>query len=188
MANRLPAFIDGARLVIHIDEKPFAFCEALSFSDNMASQLTMAIGSYSPHTNEPLVYSAQASLRVLRYTKAALGGTKNSATIPAMQKKIDAISKSNGMTGDRASDGNSMMMLNSFSPIKMLLESTFDIKVYTRTGQGALSDGPTYIMRDCLITDLSIRFAVGSLVSEDVSILCRMIEDNDERITKSSKS
>lgn len=188
MANRLPAFIDGARLVIYIDDKPFAFCEALSFSDNMASQLTMAIGSYSPHTNEPLVYSAQASLRILRYTKAALGGAKSGKTIPAMKSNVKAISSSNGMTGDRASDGNSMMMLNSFSPVKMLLESTFDIKVYTRTGEGTISDAPTYLMKDCLITDLSIRFAVGSLVSEDVSILCRMIEDTDERITKSSKS
>lgn len=193
MANRLPAFLDGAKLVIYVDDKQFAFCEALSFSDNMASQLTMAIGSYSPHTNEPLVYSAQASLRILRYTKAALGASN---AISPMKGKVDAISKTNGMTGDRASDGNSMMMLNSFSPVKMLLESTFDIKVYTRTGEGKTPVAgekeppvaPTYLMRDCLITDLSIRFAVGSLVSEDVSILCRIIEDNDERITKSSKS
>jgi len=161
VANRLPAFIDGARLVIHIDDKPFAFCEALSFSDNMASQLTMAIGSYSPHTNEPLIYSAQASLRILRYTKAALGEKNN---IAPMKDKVKAISQSGGLTADRASDGNSMMMLNSFSPNKMLLESTFDIKVYTRTGEGQLSEAPTYTMRDCLITDLSIRFAVGSLV------------------------
>ena len=188
MANRLPAFLDGARLVIKVDGKTFAFCEALSFSDNMASQLTMAIGSYSPHTNEPLVYSAQASMRILRYTKAALGGAKNSANIFDMKTKISAISPTTGMTGDRESDGNSMMMLNSFSPVKMLLESTFDVEVYTRTGDVKNPYYLTYLMRDCLITDLSIRFAVGSLVSEDVSILCRMIEDNDERITKSSKS
>jgi hypothetical protein len=185
MANKLPSFIDGARLVIKVDGKPFAFCEALSFSDNMASQLTMAIGSYSPHTNEPLVYSAQASLRILRYTKAALGEAKNDKTISAMRGKIDAINSTTGQTADRASDGNSMMMINSFSPVKMLLESTFDVEVYTRVGEkNALSSKPTYVMKDCLITDLSIRFAVGSLVSEDVSLLCRMIEDKDERITK----
>ena len=188
MANKLPAFLDGARLVIVIDDKPFAFCEALSFSDNMASQLTMGIGSYSPHTNEPMVYSAQASLRVLRYTTAALGLKKlerGDSNIPDMQSKIDAIKDTKGMTDDRASDGNSMMMLNSFSPVRMLLESTFDIKVYTRTGEGnSLSASPTYVMKDCLITDLSIRFNVGALVSEDVSILCRLIVDNDERITK----
>jgi hypothetical protein len=180
--NKLPAFLDGARLVIQIDDKPFAFCEALSFSDNMASQLTMGIGSYSPHTNEPMIYSAQTSLRVLRYTTAALGKKDN---ISPMQGKVNAIAGTTGMTDDRASDGNSLMMLNSFSPVKMLLESTFDIKVYTRVGEGKkLSDNPTYVMKDCLITDLSIRFNVGALVSEDVSILCRLIEDKDERITK----
>lgn len=183
MANKLPAFLDGARLVIKVDGKPFAFCEALSFSDNMSSQLTMAIGSYSPHTNEPLIYSAQASMRVLRYTKAALGDGKDN--IDKMKSKVGVISKTPGLTKDRASDGNSMMMLNSFSPIKMLLESTFDVEVFTRNGtNGELTTSPTYKMKDCLITDLSIRFNVGSLVSEDVSILCRMIEDNDERITK----
>lgn len=183
MANKLPAFLDGARLVIKVDGKPFAFCEAISFSDNMASQLTMAIGSYSPHTNEPLIYSAQASLRVLRYTKAALGSTAKN--IPNMQSKVDVVKSSTGMTKDRASDGNSMMMLNSFSPVKMLLESTFDVEVFTRVGEkNALSDKPTYVMKDCLITDLSIRFTVGALVSEDVTLLCRMIEDKDERITK----
>lgn len=182
MANKLPAFLDGARLVIKVDGKPFAFCEALSFGDNMASQLTMAIGSYSPHTNEPLIYSAQASLRVLRYTKAALGGSKD---ISPMKGKVEAVNSTAGMTADRASDGNSMMMLNSFSPVKMLLESTFDVEVFTRVGtNNALSETPTYIMRDCLITDLSIRFNVGSLVSEDVTLLCRIIEDKDERITK----
>ena len=182
MANKLPSFIDGARLVIKVDGKPFAFCEALSFSDNMASQLTMAIGSYSPHTNEPLIYSAQASMRILRYTKSALG---ESNSIPKMQGRIDAIKSTTGQTADRASDGNSMMMINSFSPVKMLLESTFDVEVYTRVGlANTLSATPTYVMKDCLITDLSIRFAVGSLVSEDVSLLCRMIEDKDERITK----
>lgn len=183
MANKLPAFLDGARLVIKVDGKPFAFCEAISFSDNMSSQLTMAIGSYSPHTNEPLIYSAQASLRILRYTKAALGESNN---IDKMKAKVKAVSQTPGLTKDRASDGNSMMMLNSFSPVKMLLESTFDVEVFTRTGTSAseLSSTPTYVMKDCLITDLSIRFNVGSLVSEDVSLLCRMIEDKDERITK----
>ena len=182
MANKLPAFLDGARLVIKVDGKPFAFCEAISFSDNMSSQLTMAIGSYSPHTNEPLIYSAQASLRVLRYTKAALGEKED---ISPMKGKVKAVSGTPGFTKDRAADGNSMMMLNSFSPIKMLLESTFDVEVFTRIGtNGELSDKATYTMRDCLITDLSIRFNVGSLVSEDVSLLCRMIEDKDERITK----
>jgi hypothetical protein len=182
MANKLPSFLDGARLVIKVDDKPFAFCEALSFSDNMSSQLTMAIGSYSPHTNEPLIYSAQASMRILRYTKAALGASKD---ISPMQGKVDAVKSTTGMTKDRASDGNSMMMLNSFSPVKMLLESTFDVEVFTRVGEkNNLSEKPTYVMKDCLITDLSIRFNVGALVSEDVSLLCRMIEDKDERITK----
>ena len=178
--NKLPAFLDGARLVIKVDGQALAFCEALSFSDNMASQMTMGISSYSPHTNEPLIYSAQASLRILRYTSAALGGTKDGKEIPNMKAKLTSISQSTG--SNRGADGNSMMFYNSFSPVKMLLESTFDIEVYTRTSETANS--LTYTMKDCLITDLSIRFNVGSLVSEDISILCRMIIDNDERITK----
>ena len=183
--NKLPAFLDGARLVIKVDGQALAFCEALSFSDNMASQMTMGIGSYSPHTNEPLIYSAQASLRILRYTSAALGGTKDGKEIPNMKAKLGSISGPTGAKSGRNADGNSMMFYNSFSPVKMLLESTFDIEVYTRvSADTTLSASPTYKMKDCLITDLSIRFNVGSLVSEDISILCRMIEDNDERITK----
>lgn len=183
--NKLPAFLDGARLVIKVDGQALAFCEALSFSDNMASQMTMAIGSYSPHTNEPLIYSAQASLRVLRYTSAALGDNpKGGKTLPAMKGKVGAIAKTTGSS--RGADGNSMAFYNTFSPVRMLLESTFDIEVYTRTGTSStnLSEKPTYTMKDCLITDLSIRFNVGALVSEDISILCRMIIDSDERITK----
>lgn len=194
MANKLPAFLDGARLLIKIDGKPFAFCEALSFSDNMASQMTMGIGSYSPHTNEPLIYSAQASLRILRYTTAAMGAasdSKNGKFTFDSSKNIGSMAKAKEGFGakDRASDGNSMMFLNSFSPVKMLLESTFDIEVLTRSNikDGSNQDNPTitYKMVDCLITDLSIRFNVGSLVSEDVSILCRYIVDKDERIVKS---
>lgn len=179
-SNKLPAFLDGARLVIKVDGQALAFCEAISFSDNMASQMTMGIGSYGPHTNEPLIYSAQASLRILRYTSAALGGNKNDKKIPDMKSNITHISQTTG--SNRGADGNSMMFYNSFSPVKMLLESTFDIEIYTRTG--GTTNNLTYTMKDCLITDLSIRFNVGSLVSEDISILCRMIEDKDERITK----
>ena len=182
-SNKLPAFLDGARLVIKVDGQALAFCEALSFSDNMASQMTMGIGSYSPHTNEPLVYSAQASLRVLRYTSAALGKNVNGKQTPDMQGKLAAVSKTPGVS--RKADGNSLAHYNSFSPIRMLLESTFDIEVYTRTdASGGVSDTPTYKMKDCLVSDLSIRFNVGSLVSEDINILCRIIEDKDERITK----
>lgn len=181
--NKLPAFLDGARLVIKVDGQALAFCEALSFSDNMASQMTMGIGSYSPHTNEPLIYSAQASLRVLRYTTAALGKTVEQKEIPNMKKELAAVSATTGST--RKADGNSLAHYNAFSPVRMLLESTFDIEVYTRTDtSGGTSKDPTYTMRDCLVSDLSIRFNVGSLVSEDISILCRIIEDNDERITK----
>jgi hypothetical protein len=191
VSNQLPAFLDGARLRIKIDGKVFAFCEALSFSDNMASQLTMGIGSYSPHTNEPLIYSAQASLRVLRYTTSSFGpdaDSENGKFVYNSAKSISSVSGAKGFQADRASDGNSMMFLNTFSPVKMLLESTFDIEVQTRANmkdnQGKANFKTTYIMKDCLITDLSIRFNVGALVSEDVSILCRYIIDQDERIVK----
>lgn len=176
MAGKIAPFMDGSQLIIKIDGRAVAFCESLSFNDNMQVQTTFGIGNYGPHTVEPLSYSASGSMRILRYTSESLkyGINPASGAIAAAQpKNIDEVK--NRTKNPRGTDGNSMFWLNSFSPLRMMLETTFDIEVYTRKADG--TKVLTYVMQDCLVQSIGIGFSPGALVSENISYTCLKITD-----------
>ena len=176
MAGKIAPFMDGSQLIIKIDGKVVAYCESLAFNDNMQVQTTFGIGSYGPHTVELLSYSASGSMRILRYSSTAFTKysdlkKKGLATVIPSAGKNDA--------NPRGADGNSMLWLNSFSPIRMLLETTFDIEVYTRTvnAQGVQSSKLAFKMEDCLVQSIGIGFNPGALVSENISYTCLKVAD-----------
>lgn len=185
MAGRLAPFLDGSQVVVKIDGVELAFCETISFNDSMQVQTTFGIGNYGPHTVEPLQYAASGNLRILRYTSQALkiGNTSGAiASGASVKKNIPAIEGKNA--NPRGADGNSMMFLNSFSPIRMLLDTTFDIEVWTRTGNGARL--LSYVLKDCLITNLGIAFSPGSLVNENIGFVCLRVDDVRAESAKTS--
>lgn len=176
MAGKIAPFMDGSQLVIKVDGRKVAFCESLSFNDNMQVQTTFGIGSYGPHTVEPLSYNASGSMRILRYSSEAFNNLGSDATLGVV-KNIPSAGKNN--VNPRGADGNSMLWLNSFSPLRMLLETTFDIEVYTRTvnAQGQESLIKSFVLEDCLVQSIGIGFNPGALVSENISFTCLRIID-----------
>lgn len=179
MAGKIAPFMDGSQLIIKVDGQIIAFCESISFNDNMQVQTTFGIGSYGPHTVEPLSYSASGSMRILRYTSEALNSpSKDKLNIPHVA------SKSKNDASKRGADGNSMLWLNSFSPIRMLLETTFDIEIWSRTGIGQNDRVKSFVLKDCLMQGINLSFAPGSLVSENISFTCLQIIDQRAQANK----
>lgn len=183
MAGKIAPFMDGSQLLIMVDGRKVAFCESISFNDNMQVQTTFGIGSYGPHTVEPLSYSASGSMRILRYTTEAIDGSGQTAdklNIPS------ASSRTANVGSGRGADGNSMLWANSFSPLRMLLETTFDIQVWSRIPQADGSEKKvlSYILNDCLVQSIGIGFSPGALVSENVSFTCLKITDQRAQTTK----
>lgn len=186
MANKLPSFLQGSVLVIKIGNRTIAYCNALSFSDQMDNTNVYGIGSFSPGAIEPLAYNAQGSISIQRYSDYALKGT---ATSPAKPKKLAAgISE----TRPTSTDGNSLADLQSFSPALLIIQSTFDIDVYTRTAASSTKQESeaglkhTFTLRDCRMTSMSMSFSPGQLIAENYSFICRLVQDMSSEATKNN--
>lgn len=171
--SQLPTFMSGANLTIVIDGIEIAYCEALNFSDNMANTMVYGIGSYGPHAIEPLQYSAQGSLRIIRYSDTVKGDFQKK------EGKPDNISEDKNKTKAKSdsSEGNSLAASSQqFSPANLLLTSTYDIYVYER-GKDDNMKTASFILKDCRTTALSCSFTPGQTVSEDYQFLCRLVQD-----------
>jgi hypothetical protein len=186
MAGQLPSFLSGSNVEIVIGGVTVAFAKNLSVSRNMSVIPVQSIGSYSTQALEPTMFSANGSLTITRYSSKVLGGgtsgfnrttNANKRTLPEQMRKAAA------QDGSGLRDGNSIIDAVSFNPRKTLISSTFDIEVYER-GVDPLTGAHTtvgqnllYTMKDCRLTNFSFSFAVGSLLEENTTFVCRTIID-----------
>jgi hypothetical protein len=175
----LPTFLNGTECLIEIGNPGVKVAEAqmISFQEQVSNALTFGMGDYGAITNEPLLYTGSGgSIRILRYSDTALQlqdkkGLNNNLLVTAVAQQGNVIHAAD-IKGSQ--DGNSLAFTTSFSPAHLLLESTFDIKIFVRTGPSTAE--PLYILHDCIMTGWSLAFAIGSQASEDYSFICRMVE------------
>jgi hypothetical protein len=181
MAGQLSSFLDGAQIALKIDGKIIAFCEAIDFSDGTNTQFTYGLGASSPLSNEPLMYTGvTCSVRILRYSNEAIKANAGSN----VNKSIANLSGN-----DKRVDGNSLMTLNALSPVKQILDTTFDIEIFPKTDvvNGVVQISPTalFAVRNCYFTNFSIAFQAGQMVSETVSFIGLELIDLRSEIKKS---
>ena len=191
MAGKLPAFLSGTDLIIDVGGVTVMECQALSFQETIQNQQSHALGDYSSISNDPvLLTGVGGTLSVLRYSSAALACANGSVfedPITNTGKKVAArvtqgVNQLSSATR-LGQDGNSLAFKTSFSPAQLLLESTFDIKVYTRSSTGASALDPKgrtllYTISDCIMTGWSMSFSVGALATEQYSWIGRIITEN----------
>lgn len=176
MAGQIAAFQNGSMLVIKIGNVTLAYCQSLSFNQNVSLTAVSGIGAFSASALEPTSFSAGGSMRVVRWTKELFDGAK-----PAYdgQKPTPDNIPSNKISDDFSS-GNGLIDTNHFNPIQLLLSATFDIDVYARTTTAsAVVDQlkPVYKLTNCRLTNYSFSFQPGSLLFEDMSFVCTQVQD-----------
>lgn len=189
MSGVLPSFLAGSQLIIRIGNRPIAEAVAMSFQDNMDNAQVFSIGSTGPSAIEPLMYSASGSITITRYSDIVL---KN----PNIANPANVFNTIQGSTPPlvtgttiKQSDGNSLAEVQYFSPALLMLSSTFDIDVYTRTlpggaqniGQGLFL---TYKIVNCRISSLEFNFTPGQLVNETYAFLAQQVMEVESEANK----
>ena len=170
MAGQIPSFLTGANLVIRIGEIRVAFAQSLSFQRNVAHTAVMGVGAYDVLALEPTSFAASGSMQILRWTDDMLEKrVKDRDTLP--DNMASTASKADMV-------GNSIVSDTAFNPQKLLLSTTFDIEVYEKKAEGEQVEGALlFVLRDCRIQNYNFNFVPGELLVENVSFLCRRIED-----------
>lgn len=168
MSGLLPSFLSSAQLEIRIGATVLAYCQNLSFTDDMATVPVGGIGSYTMHALEPVGYMGRGSMTITHYSKAVLEriGNAGANTVPANIKTKDT--------------DNSLLRSEFFNPIQLIISRTFDINVYERAvsnEQVVSGMRLVYQLQDCRMTNLSLTFTPGSLINQTVSFLCMGLAD-----------
>lgn len=176
MAGILPSFVSSSQLEIRIGETVLAYCQSLSWTDDMTTAAVGGIGSYSFHNLEPLAYIGRGSMVVTHYSKKIFDVLKN---VPgALPENV------RDTAGNETRDGNSLLVSEFFNPVNLLLSRTFDIKIYERSMDRVgteLVSAPSriiYTLKDCRMTNLSLTFAPATLLNQVVSFLCLSVIDH----------
>lgn len=172
MAGLLPSFLSAAQLEIRIGDKVLAYCQNLSWTDDMTTTPVGGIGAYSFHALEPVGYIGRGSMAITHFSSLAMNrnaATENNA-LPANLA---------GKTANTTRDGNSLMVQQFFSPAEILVSRTFDVNIYERRDPNGSLDENTHIytLKNCRMTNLSMTFTPGTLVNQVVSFLCMHVVD-----------
>ncbi len=128
---------------------------------------------------EPLGYTASGSFQILRYTTDLFNlyrGIAKDPTENVLPDNFGATSKLDDSTGQFA-NGNSLLDRSSFNPLELLISYSFDIEVYERFN-GDNSGKLLFRFIDCRMDGYSFDFTPGSLLTENVSFVCRVIQDS----------
>lgn len=174
MSKKLPTFQKGSTLVIRVGDTELAYCQNISFSEDMMLQPVGGIGSFSMHAIEPTGYIARGSMTITHYSSKILN-------------ELSADQIPGDITKNDAKDGNSLLQGAYFNPVMLLASTDFDIHVYERNfGSEVLgkskavniNSAASWTITGCRLASYNIGWAPGSLVNESVSFLCRAIEDS----------
>ena len=173
MAGKLSSFMSGAQLVIRIGSVQLAYCQGISFSDNMTNVPVGGIGSYSFHAIEPVQYIGQGSLVITRYSTKLFDAAKKLSS--ANDKALPANLQGSGQSPNR--DGNSLLDGVQFNPSVLLLSATVDIDVYSRADDQKTASVLVYKLEDCRFTNYAFSFTPGTIVQENLTFICRGVID-----------
>lgn len=172
MAGQIASFASGSNLAIKIGDVNMAFATNLSWSDDVAHAAVGGIGAFDYQALEPLQYLARGSFTLTRYGSQAHNAiTSNGKGTPA--RSVAGVPPTAAGNGG---DGNSMLRGPHFNPSKLLLSRTFDIDVYERASDGSYGT-KIFTVHDCRMTNYSITFTPGQLVSENIAFMCIRVQD-----------
>jgi hypothetical protein len=175
MSGKLASFLNGSLLVVKINNVTLAYCQSISFNQNMNLVPVGGLGAFSYHALEPVQFAAGGNMRVVRWT------TEEWNEIGSKAVPENLSETSGGVVSKDFTSGNGLVDRNHFNPVNLLLSATFDIDVYGRESSSseALTAKPLYKLKDCRLTNYSFSFQPGALLYEDMSFVCLQIEEND---------
>jgi len=179
MAGLLPSFLASAQLEIRIGNTVLAYCQNISWTDDMTTAPVGGVGAYSFHALEPVGYIGRGSMTITHFSSAIFNVLKNiSNALPENLRNTEI---------NPGRDGNSLLVSEYFNPVQLLISRTFDVNIYersltrnqsTQAIEGKATSRIIYTLKDCRMTNLSLTFTPGTLINQVVSFLCLSVIDH----------
>jgi hypothetical protein len=135
MAGKMPSFVTGANAKIKVGGKTFAYASDVSYQVAVDTVPIETMGRYEAVTNEPVNYSVNGELSVVRYTSVAAANN-----MPGVNAGGNGLGEVNFQTGGNASD--------HMNPGNILLSQTWDLAVYQKTQTASTAAGGTATTND----------------------------------------
>jgi hypothetical protein len=181
MTNMIPSFLSGSRLKLVVNNRILAYASNLSVNDRVSVAPVTGLGSYMADALEPLSYTVSGSFVISVYDQATLNAvngfdTEGKGFTPNRAVNSEEVKDGSGIV---YTNGHSFLNRRHFSPIHMMIQNTFDIEVYERTGSAAtaIATTPSYRIMDVRLTGYSMSFTPGSLIQENLSFIALRMED-----------
>lgn len=188
MAGQLPSVLSGNSVVVRIGNRRIAYLQNLQFSRRVDTSAIYGLGSPSVMALEPTNYGATWSAQIVRYTTPIITGDVGTGTL---NRAADANALPDNLKNvaiDDKVDGNSLIEPTHFNPQLLLLSQSFDVEVYEKAFPIVAQDGTVtfpdgiegnllFLLKDCRIGRYSFNFAPGELLIENISGVCRRIDD-----------
>lgn len=175
MAGQIPSFISGSKIALKIGDKVIAYTQSIRLSDDMQVQPVGGIGMMGFQSLEPTGYVARGDLVITHYSDIVLNelniAAGGASTIPPL---------TTASPDSQASDGNSLLMKEFFSPANLLISRSFDIDIWERKAESIDDNGDLTILdhgtlrwrlENCRLTNYSMGFSPGSLVNESIAFM-----------------
>ena len=174
MAGIKPSFLTGANAKIKIGAITIAYAQDVSYRVTVSTIPIEIMGRYEVVSHEPISYSVEGNLSVIRYTAAALASGTNADGNGVGEWQI-----TNNATGD-----------THFDPSKLMSAETFDLEIFQRIGPGAgdLQDGANGgIVRclDCRFTSKGGSLNRRGVLIEQFSFNAILADDDSFNATNS---
>jgi hypothetical protein len=167
MSGVKPTAVTGARCRIKVGGKVVAFGTGLSYSVQVEHAPVTVIGAFEVVANEPVGYTVNGQLQIVRYTKAP---NKDSV----------------GPTGDGSNASEVSGMSNALNPGNLLMSETFDIEVSDKRDGTLTASGIQFVtLRNCRLTARQGQISARQLATETLSFTAIFFDD-DEMTTSPS--
>jgi hypothetical protein len=172
MAGVSQTFLTGTQCVIELGGLQIATAQAINFSENLANQFVTAMGAFGPIALEPLQYGASGAMTIQKYSDDVLKGFG----APESDKKPHTLQDAKNPLSKRL-DGNSLNFYEYSSPLHMMTATTFDIKIKAKSSPTSGYDVVLFILRDCRITGYSFGIQANGLVSENINLFIKSVQE-----------
>lgn len=146
MAGKKGGFITGANAKITLGGRTLAYCTDVGYNVTIQTIPVEAMGRYEVYSNEPVSYTVDGTLSVIRYTKRA------------KENKIDN-AKDGGNSSTQlaavataAGEDISETLQAHSTPGLMLESATFDVEIHEKIEEGGIG-APTSSVKVVSITD-----------------------------------
>ena len=175
MSGQKPSFLTGANAKIKIGSITIAYAQDVSYRVTISTIPIEVMGRYEVISHEPIAYSVEGSLSVIRYTAAATGA--------------GAAANGNGIgewnvSGDQYGDAG-------LNPQQLLLSETFDLQVFQKENDGSVMQsvhGAAIKLIDCRFTSKGGSVNKRGILTKQYSFNAILAQDDSFTVARSGGS